>query len=125
MVYCTECGTKNEESAKTCEKCGAKLNVPKKSLEEQIENGAEEFGKRAEKWGKSFGKSTEDDCFGGDECFGLPNGGTIFGIIIGIIIVLVGISSLLGIDLEFWPLIIIIFGVLILGGAIYSLTKKR
>jgi len=120
MVYCTECGTKNEETIKTCVKCGAKLHLPKnKSLEKQIEDGAEEFGKRAEEWGKSFGKHAED------ECFGLPNGGTIFGIIIGIIIVLVGLSSLLGIDLEFWPLVIIIFGVLILGGAIYSIIHKR
>jgi len=120
MVYCSECGTKNEESAETCVKCGAKLNVPKeKSLEKSIEEGAEEFGKRAEAWGESFGKRAEEGCFG------LPQGGTIVGLIIGIIIIVVGISSLAGIDLEIWPLIILIFGVLILGGAIYTLTRKR
>ena len=116
MVYCSECGTKNEESAEICVKCGAKLNVPK---EKSIEEGAEEFGKRAESWGESFGKRAEEDCFG------LPHGGTIVGLIIGIIIIVVGISSLAGIDLELWPLIIVIFGVLIIGGAIYSLTRKR
>lgn len=120
MVYCSECGTKNEASAETCVKCGAKLNVPKeKSLEKNIEEGAEEFGKRAEAWGESFGKRAEEGCFG------LPQGGTIVGLIIGIIIIVVGISSLAGIDLEIWPLIILIFGVLILGGAIYTLTRKR
>lgn len=120
MVYCSECGTKNEEAAETCVKCGAKLNVQKgKSLEKSIEEGAEEFGKRAEAWGESFGKRAEE------ECFGLPHGGTIVGLIIGIIIILVGISSIAGIDLEIWPLIIVIFGVLIIGGAIYSLTRKR
>ena len=118
MVYCSKCGTKNEEVAETCAKCGATLNVLRaKSLEKRIEEGAEEFGKRAE--GECFGKSTED------ECFGLPHGGTIFGLIIGIIIILVGISLLIGIDLEIWPLMILIFGVLIISGALYTLTRKR
>jgi len=120
MVYCSECGTKNEESAETCVKCSAKLNVQKeKSLEKSIEEGAEEFGKRAEAWGKSIAKRPEE------ECFGLPHGGTIFGLIIGIIIIVVGISSLAGISLDLWPVLIIIFGALILGGAIYSITRKR
>ena len=120
MVFCSKCGTKNEDTAEYCSKCGAKLTVStEKSIEKRIEKGAEEFGKRAEKWAENFGKQTEQ------ECFGLPHGGTIFGLIIGTIIILVGITSLAGIELEFWPLIIIIFGLLIFGGAIYSLTKKR
>jgi uncharacterized membrane protein YvbJ len=120
MVYCTKCGTKNEESAEFCAKCGAKLNVSReKNLEKRIGEGAEEFGKRAEEWGKSFGKRAED------ECFGLPHGGTIFGLILGIIIISVGISIAAGINLEiWWPLIVVIFGVLILSGAIYTLTHK-
>ena len=120
MVYCSKCGTKNEAPADTCVKCGAKLRVPKaKSLEKRIEEGAEEFGKRAEEWGESFGKHAET------ECFALPHGGAIFGLVIGIIIVLVGISMVAGINLPFWPLVVTIFGVLILCGAIYSLTRKR
>jgi uncharacterized membrane protein YvbJ len=120
MVFCSNCGTKNEDAAELCVKCGAKLKVsPEKNLEKRIEKGAEEFGKRAEAWGKDFGKRT------GDECFGLPHGGTIFGLVVGVIIILVGVASLAGIDLELWPLIIIIFGLLIFGGAIYSLIRKR
>ena len=120
MVFCSECGTKNEDSVEICVKCGSKLKVStEKSLEKRIEEGAEEFGKRAEAWGEDFGKRTEQ------ECFGFPHGGTIFGLVIGIIIILVGVTSLAGIDLEFWPLIIVIFGLLILGGAIYSLIRKR
>ena len=120
MVYCSECGNKNEESAEICVKCGAKLKMSKtKSLEKSIEEGAEEFGKRAEAWGKSFAKRPEE------ECFGLPHGGTIIGLIIGIIIIVVGISTLAGIDLDLGPLMILILGVLILGGALYSLTRKR
>ena len=120
MVFCSKCGTKNEDSADYCVKCSAKLIVSmEKSIEKRIEEGAEEFGKRAEAWGENFGKRTEQ------ECFGLPHGGTIFGLIIGLIIILVGITSLAGIDIEFWPLIIIIFGLLIAGGAIYTLIRKR
>ena len=119
-VFCSYWGTKNEDAAEICVKCGAKLQVStEKSLEKRIEEGAEEFGKRAEAWGESFGKRAEN------ECFGLPHGGTIFGLVIGIIIILVGVTSLAGIDLEFWPLIIIIFGLLIFGGAIYTLSRKR
>ena len=120
MVFCSKCGTKNEDAADFCVSCGSKLKVStEKTIEKRIEKGAEEFGKRAEAWGEDFGKRTEQ------ECFGLPHGGTIFGLIIGIIIILVGVTSLAGIDLEFWPLIIIIFGLLIAGGALYSLTHKR
>ena len=120
MVFCSKCGTKNEDAADFCVSCGSKLKVStEKTIEKRIEKGAEEFGKRAEAWGEDFGKRTEQ------ECFGLPHGGTILGLIIGIIIILVGVTSLAGIDLEFWPLIIIIFGLLIAGGALYSLTHKR
>jgi uncharacterized membrane protein YvbJ len=120
LVFCSKCGTKNEDTAGYCVKCGAKLKLStEKSLEQRIEEGAEEFGRRAEAWGEDFRKQTEQ------ECFGLPHGGTIFGLIIGIIIILVGVTSLAGIDLEFWSLIIIISGLLIAGGAIYTLTQRR
>jgi len=84
-----------------------------------MDEWGEEIGRRAEKWGENFRKHAEK------ECFGLPHGSLIFGLIIGIIIILIGVTSLAGIELEFWPLIIIIFGLLIFGGAIYSLTQKR
>ena len=120
MVYCSKCGTKNDDTAEYCVKCGAKLSMSReKDWEKRLEAGAEEFGKRAEAWGENFGKRAET------ECFGLPHGGTIFGIIIGIIILVIGMSMLAGIDLEIWPFIVLIFGVLIISGAIYTLTRKR
>jgi uncharacterized membrane protein YvbJ len=120
MVYCTHCGTKNKDGANFCMKCGAKLTVSTEtSLEKRIEEGAEEFGKRAEEWGKDFEKHVET------ECFGLPHGGTIFGLIIGLIIILVGVTSLTGIDLHFWPLAIIVFGLLVFGGALYTIISNR
>ena len=60
-----------------------------------------------------------------DECFGLPHGGAIFGLFIGAIIIFWGLSSLLGWHIEIGTFAIIAFGLLIVAGAIYSLTRKR
>jgi hypothetical protein len=61
------------------------------------------------------------------ECFGLPNGGMIAGIVFGIIIIVLGLGLVLqesGYIADFWnvfwPFIIIIFGILILLGALYG-----
>ncbi|UCE44094.1 MAG: hypothetical protein JSV57_00950 [Candidatus Bathyarchaeota archaeon] len=60
------------------------------------------------------------------ECFGLPYGGAIVGIMIGIIIIISGISWLLDIDLwaNIGPLMAIIFGILIVAGVAYGLTRR-
>ena len=87
MVYCSKCDTKNEEDVKYCTKCGANLEVLReKSLERHTKEWGEEFGRRAEEWGEQFGRRAEK------ECFGLPHGGAIVGVIIGIIIIIVGLS---------------------------------
>ena len=121
MVYCSKCGTKNAEDAETCTKCGAKLEV---SMEKKIEKRIE---KHAEEWGKQMEKRAEE------ECFGLPHGGAIAGIIIGIIIIIVALSWIPGLfppelreaaDPLFWPIILIIFGILILVGAMYKFSRK-
>jgi uncharacterized membrane protein YvbJ len=116
MVYCTKCGTKNEEDVKYCTKCGANLVV---SREKKLERRAEEFGRRAEEWGEQFGKRAEE------ECFGLPHGGAIVGLIIGIIIIIAGISWVAGIEIgNWWALIVILFGILVLAGALYGLSRR-
>lgn len=69
-----------------------------------------------------------------DECFGLPHSGAIVGIIIGIIIIIVALSWIPGLipsevreatDPLFWPVIIIIFGILAIAGALYGLSRRR
>jgi len=106
MVYCTKCGTKNEEDAAVCVKCGASLGARPPARRER---------RRPEK-----------------ECFGLPYGGAIVGLIIGIIIILVGLSQVPGIlppEIEvwdyLWPFIIIVFGILIVAGALYGYSRSR
>ncbi len=61
------------------------------------------------------------------ECFGLPNGGMIAGLVFSIIIIVVGLGLFLQANgyitnfwSIFWPFIIIIFGILVLLGAIYG-----
>jgi len=106
MVYCTKCGTKNEDTALVCVNCGA-------SLETGTYVSRKYERKRAE-----------------DECFGLPHGGIIAGIIIGVIILLWGTFEFakqvgwITEELPVWPVIIVIFGLLIVLGALYRLSRR-
>lgn len=110
MVYCVKCGAKNPDDAKTCSQCGAPL----------------------------YSVGEEKECFGArrvephrrveEECFGIPKGGAIVGLAIGIIIILAGLSllfqELFNISIPWWPFVIILFGVLVLMGAVYGLRRK-
>ena len=66
MPYCHKCGTKNDDDAQYCTKCGnylAKDNAFEKNIEkaaEEFGKKAERFGKRMEKMGKEFAKSVEE-----------------------------------------------------------------
>jgi ribosomal protein L40E len=103
MVYCVKCGTKNEDDAKVCSKCGA---------------GLYSAGERPE-----YYKRMEN------ECFGIPRGGTFVGLAIGAIILLAGLilllrqAGLISTAVDVWPFAIIIFGVLIVIGALYSMRR--
>ena len=102
LAYCTKCGFKNEDDVDHCTKCGAPLQLS-----------------RTER--RTMRKKRED------ECFGLPHGGIIVGIIFGVFIILWAVGALLGWSIwdYFWPIILVTFGVLIVAGAIYSMRKKR
>ena len=104
LVYCSKCGFKNEDDAEVCSKCGVSLQTS-----------------RYEKRG-ARGRRVEDDCFG------LPHGGAIVGLIIGIIIILWGLTQivpgLLPENFELWWLIIIIIGVLIISGSLYRFSRR-
>jgi len=106
MVYCTKCGTKNEDTAVVCVNCGASLETGTYVSRRYERRRAEE------------------------ECFGLPHGGAIVGIAIGVIILLWGFiwlaqqSGLITRTVEVWPFAVIIFGILIVIGAIYGLSRR-
>ncbi|MFA5571983.1 MAG: zinc-ribbon domain-containing protein [Candidatus Bathyarchaeia archaeon] len=106
MVYCSRCGTQNLNTNVHCINCGAPLYT----VGERYPGSDREQYRKME-----------------DECFGLPNGGMIAAFIIGIIILLVGLGLLIetsfGISINFWPLIIIIFGVLLVVGALYKYRR--
>jgi len=97
MVYCTKCGAKNEDTAEACVKCGAPLIPPKAYPPWSVRREAEEV------------------------CFGIPK--PWFLPFIGVAIILAGIFSLLeqivpGMP-SVWPLIVILFGILIILAALY------
>jgi len=110
VVYCSNCGTQNPHDAKICSNCGAPLHT----VGERYPGSEREHYRRVE-----------------GECFGLPNGGMIAGIIFGIIVILVGVGLYLqetGYIGNFWnilwPIIIVIFGILILLGGIYGQRRR-
>jgi len=109
MVYCSKCGTRNDDTAKNCTNCGAPLYT----VGENYPRSDREHYRRME-----------------NECFGLPNGAMIAGIVFGIIVVLIGLSLFLqityGINIfsVFWPFIFIIIGILIIAGAL-SRSRRR
>jgi hypothetical protein len=59
------------------------------------------------------------------ECFGIPRGGTIVALAIGLIIVLWGLFAILAPDVNVWPIAVIIFGILIAVGALYGLSRRH
>ena len=73
----------------------------------------------------------EDECFKEEECFGIPRGGTIVGLAIGIIIVIAGCiwlmqqAKVIPPGVEVWPFAAMIFGILIIIGAFYALRRRQ
>lgn len=103
MVYCVKCGTKNPDDARVCSNCGAQLYTTGESMHyRRMEN----------------------------ECFGIPRGSSIVGLAIGLIILLWGIiwflqqTGQISPEVQVWPFAVIIFGVLIIVGAIYALSRR-
>jgi LPXTG-motif cell wall-anchored protein len=95
VVTCTKCGVENKDDAKFCSGCGVALGYMEQRSKPR------------------------------DECFGLPHGGAIFGLFIGAIIIIWGLSSLFDLQVELGTYAILIFGILIVAGAIYGLTRKK
>jgi hypothetical protein len=60
-----------------------------------------------------------------DECFGLPGGNTIIGVLIGLAIIIVGASQLMGWDIDLGPFAIIVVGVLIVAGVLYKQSQDK
>jgi uncharacterized membrane protein YvbJ len=97
LVYCTKCGTENDDDALECKNCGAPLKPPA-------------YRHRRNDW------DMEDVCFGG-------RSRTMWPMLIGVFLILLGASTLL--DKVFWwasfdtlwPLFIVAVGLLILYNA--------
>ena len=107
LVYCTKCGFNNDDKSGMCTQCGSALNKVRRM--------------------KTYGR---DGCFEPkveDDCFGLPYGGAIAGVIFGIIILIVGLTLFLGQSVWswLWPFLIIVFGCLIIAGVLYRMRRRH
>lgn len=103
MVYCSKCGHKNLDDAKNCAQCGAPLYPPP----------PDEY--------RAYRRHEE-------ECFGIPRGSNVVTLFFGFIVLLMGLSMLLAevykISIPWWPVVIITFGLLIVVGALYQLSRR-
>jgi hypothetical protein len=98
MVYCTKCGAENPENSATCSKCGASMNPPP-----YREN-------------RNYRRGWDDDA-----CFGRSYMG---GVIIGLFILILGVSQLIGDTYawasfdKLWPWLLIVMAIAIIANAI-------
>ena len=108
MKTCDACGYENDSDADFCARCGAHLAAVK--------------AKPAEV------EKEDEDCYGKeeDECFGLPHGGAICGMLLGLIIIVWALGLIFGWNIwdYFWPLILIVIGGLVVVGAIYTMRRR-
>ncbi len=118
MAYCDKCGNNNPEDAEYCSKCGISMND---------DNDRDRYGEDRDRYRGDRRRYREDRYRYRNECFGLPHGGLIVGILIGLFLILLGLSSIYGFSLfqYIWPIIIIIVGLLIILSAIYRYTQRN
>ena len=57
-------------------------------------------------------------------CFGVPVSTRIWVLLFGIVIVVWGVSQLVGLDFEFWPLVAVVFGLVILVTALRRPSRR-
>jgi len=101
LVYCQKCGAQNEDDTVNCKSCGEPLRQP------------------------TYTRARRR--FEEDACFGTRGGVPIWGVIFGLLIVLWGVTSLLGNVYSWaswdrlWPLFVIAIGLLI----VFNVLSKR
>jgi len=116
MTYCSKCGTKNDDDAEFCKKCGASLSSKKIKREDQ------------------WDKQCEEDCAGGSKGWGVFWGLVVILIGLWIIFELVlknlakdipELSWINTISFPFWWIIFAVIGILIIITGIRIITKNR
>jgi hypothetical protein len=105
MVYCSKCGTLNNDNANVCSKCGAPLNAE--------QEGVGPYWRRRRYEGEYYRHHERS--------------GGITALIIGLIIIVIGFSFLYsevyGVSIPWWPIIVIIIGVWLIARA--AMWRRR
>lgn len=106
MVYCTKCGTGNEDNATVCINCNAIIHSPKPEEGRDVKRRCYEGERGYRRWG-----------------------GALIGIMIGVIVILIGFSLLVrqlyDISIPWLELIMILFGVYLVIRALMRMNRKR
>ena len=87
MVYCSKCGSINDDETDYCKSCGASLH-------------------RRRRTSRQF--------YDREICFGVPMRRNLLGLLFGFFIVLWGVTELIGLNIDLWALALICFGVLLI-----------
>jgi len=107
MVYCTKCGTNNADDAKVCVNCGAPL-----------------YGTSEESRPYWRHRRYEGEYYGFHR-----RSGAIAGIVIGLIIILVGLSllaaELYNISVPWGPIVIILIGIFVISRWFRVRSRRR
>jgi hypothetical protein len=98
----------NDDTAQFCVKCGASLRTGTYESRHYERRRAE------------------------SECFGLPHGGAIVGLVIGVIILLWGFFALAqqtglihASPPDIWIIVVVVVGILLIAGGIYQMNRSR
>ncbi len=94
MTYCEKCGTKNRDDVHFCAQCGAYIYPTTAG--------------RGENWEKR------------EMCFGIP--GMYWPIVLGIILILAGITAYF--EVEFFPFLLGVIGIMVIAGA-FLRSRRR
>jgi uncharacterized membrane protein YvbJ len=108
MVYCHKCGTNNNgEGRHFCSKCGTKLKTDEVSSD-KIDNRVYRYHHRT-------------------EYFGLPAASLFVGLLFGTLLILLGISIIYRFSIwkYIWPIVVILFGILIITAAISNYGRNK
>ena len=99
MITCPKCGTQNEDGSDFCKKCGTSLHAAPPISEYRRPR---------------------------DECFGLPWGGAIFGLVFGGLLICLGLGIIFNFDVGHYvgPFLLITIGLLIALGAVYGYSRR-
>ncbi|MBC8224427.1 hypothetical protein H8E65_07555 [Candidatus Bathyarchaeota archaeon] len=96
MVYCSKCGSMNDDETEYCKSCGESLHRVRRTSRQYYDRNI---------------------------CFGVPMRRNLLGLLFGVFIALWGVTELIGLNIDLWALALICFGVLLILNVLKKPTR--